>query len=171
MIIKSVYNIEKLRVQTFYLSESGPESTKSPYKSKTASHTQQREKSSQSCSLDCGLSHCRKAKPGYHLTATEQDGDFWNRNFQTSTRVNWTDFRNAFLEDYGKQLREFSHDRFHWILNILHVEVFDGGDVITKTDHDRFCGYSGDPNRFWLKVKEYAIDRIFKEGVAESLLG
>ena len=146
---------------------------KSPFKrasSQTVSHPVRQDKTSHKCCLNCGLSPCGKSKSESQLL-TQHDEDFWRRNFQVSSRVEWTEFRAAFLNDYGKQLKEFSHERFHWILNILHVEVFGGDDVILKTGYDRFCGHSHEPDKFWLKVKEYAIDRIFKEGVAESLFG
>lgn len=148
-----------------------PEEMEKKTSNQTISHTMDMQGKSNRCSLNCGLSHCHKSKSESQLMITEQTEEFWRRHFDARPRVDWTEFRVAFLNDYGKQLREFSRERFYWILNILHVEVFGGSDVTDKNDYDRFCGHSTDPDRFWLKVKEYAIDRIFKEGVAESLFG
>lgn len=95
--------------------------------------------------------------------------DFWVRHFDGKNSISWKSFRAAFLEDYGSVIHEFAPQRMHWILTIVHTDIFAAADDIHKLYYDKFCGRSDHPDRLWIKVKEYASERIFREGVIESM--
>jgi len=101
--------------------------------------------------------------------STMHTEDFWERHFDGSNSIAWTRFRAAFLEDYGCLIQEFAPQRIHWILTIVHQDIFAAADDIHKLYYDKFCGKSGHPDRLWVKIKEYATERIFREGVIESM--
>ncbi|XP_044173856.1 uncharacterized protein LOC122957648 isoform X2 [Acropora millepora] len=108
-----------------------------------------------------------KSSPKMKTTLTE---DFWDRNFAGQISVLWKPFRAAFLEDYGSLIQEFAPKRINWILTIIHNDIFCGEDAIHKRYYDKFCGKANQHlDRFWLKVTEYASERIFREGVIESM--
>lgn len=99
-----------------------------------------------------------------------QQVDFWKRHFDPRTNVSWTEFRSAFLQDYGNVIYDFSPKRVNWILSIVHMDIFEGRDLIYKMHYDKYCGKSSkNPDRLWMKVKQYATERIFREGLVESL--
>ena len=102
-------------------------------------------------------------------TSTMHDEDFWERHFGESNSISWKRFRAAFLEDYGCVIQEFAPQRIHWILTIVHKDIFASADDIHKLYYDKFCGKSHHPDRLWVKIKEYASERIFREGVIESM--
>ncbi|XP_078355320.1 uncharacterized protein LOC144639930 [Oculina patagonica] len=95
--------------------------------------------------------------------------DFWTRHFEGYNSISWRSFRAAFLEDYGAVIHDFAPQRIHWILSIVHTDIFAAADDIHKLYYDKFCGKSEHPDRLWLKIKEYASERIFREGVIESM--
>lgn len=108
-----------------------------------------------------------KLLPKIKTTHTE---DFWDRHFAGRISVLWKTFRAAFLEDYGSLIQEFAPQRINWILTIIHNDIFSGEDAIHKLYYDKFCGKANQhPDQLWLKVKEYATERIFREGVIESM--
>lgn len=108
-----------------------------------------------------------KSSPKMKTTHTE---DFWDRNFAGQISVLWKPFRAAFLQDYGSLIQEFAPKRINWILTIIHNDIFCGEDAIHKRYYDKFCGKANQHlDRFWLKVTEYASERIFREGVIESM--
>lgn len=95
--------------------------------------------------------------------------EFWARHFDGQNSVSWRSFRAAFLEDYGAVIQDFAPKRIHWILSIVHTDIFAAADNIHKLYYDKFCGRSEHPDCLWLKIKEYASERIFREGVIESM--
>lgn len=102
------------------------------------------------------------------ISAMHSD-DFWARHFDGYNSISWRSFRAAFLEDYGAVIHDFAPQRIHWILSIVHTDIFAAADDIHKLYYDKFCGKSEHPDRLWLKIKEYASERIFREGVIESM--
>ena len=102
--------------------------------------------------------------------STINSKDFWQRHFDGDKLISWKRFRAAFLEDYGSMIHEFAPKRIHWILYIVHTDIFAAQDDIHKLYYDKFCGKSKTPDRLWEKIKEYASERIFREGVIESML-
>ena len=101
--------------------------------------------------------------------STMHSDDFWARHFDGHNSAPWKSFRAAFLEDYGAVIHEFAPKRIHWILSIVHTDIFASKDDIHKLYYNKFCGKSEHPDRLWLKIKEYASERIFREGVIESM--
>lgn len=100
-----------------------------------------------------------------------QREDFWKRHFETRANVPWSEFRSSFLQDYRTCILEFSSNRVNWFLSLLHMEVFEGRECIYRTQYDRYCGKSHkNPDQLWEKIKQYATERIFREGVVESLM-
>lgn len=105
-------------------------------------------------------------------SSDNQKEDFWKRHFEARANVPWAEFRSSFFDDYGTAIREFSSNRVNWFLTLLHMEVFEGRECIYRTQYNRYCGRSNNnPDQLWEKLKEYATERIFREGVAESLMG
>ena len=105
---------------------------------------------------------CSRPSPMY-------SDDFWLRHFDGENSVSWKTFRAAFLEDYGSVIHEFAPHRMHWILTIVHTDIFGSVEDIHKLYYEKFCGKSKNPDRLWIKIKEYASERIFREGVIESM--
>ena len=103
------------------------------------------------------------------LSTIMHQEDFWVRHFDGTNSIAWKTFRAAFLEDYGCLIQEFAPKRIHWILTIVHKDIFAAADDIHKLYYDKFCGKSNHPDRLWIKIKEYASERIFREGVIESM--
>ena len=103
------------------------------------------------------------AAPVLHST------DFWDRHFDGTNSVSWKTFRAAFLDDYGCVIQEFAPQRIHWILTIVHKDIFAAANDIHKLYYDKFCGKSRHPDRLWVNIKQYAAERIFREGVIESM--
>lgn len=118
--------------------------------------------------MNCGF---RRPRTDSEMSSIQnQQIDFWTRHFDPRTNVSWTEFRSAFLQDYGTLIYDFSPKRVNWILSIIHMDIFEGRDFIYKMHYDRYCGKTTkNPDRLWLKVKQYATERIFREGVVESL--
>lgn len=103
------------------------------------------------------------------LSTIIHEEDFWDRHFDGTNSISWKTFRAAFLADYGCLIQEFAPKRIHWILTIVHKDIFAAADDIHKLYYDKFCGKSNHPDRLWKKIKEYASERIFREGVIESM--
>lgn len=110
----------------------------------------------------------RRERSSSRLSTNHTD-DFWDRHFDGSNSISWKSFRAAFLEDYGCLIQEFAPQRVHWILTIVHKDIFAAKDDIHRLYYDKFCGRSNHPDRLWMKIKEYASERIFREGVIESM--
>lgn len=111
----------------------------------------------------------RGRERAWSRVSTIHSDDFWARHFNGHNSVSWKSFRAAFLEDYGAVIHDFAPKRIHWILSIVHTDIFAAADDIHKLYYDKFCGRSEHPDRLWLKIKEYASERIFREGVIESM--
>lgn len=111
----------------------------------------------------------RGRERAWSRVSTMHSDDFWARHFEGHNSVSWKRFRSAFLEDYGAVIHDFAPKRIHWILSIVHTDIFAATDDIHKLYYDKFCGRSEHPDRLWLKIKEYASERIFREGVIESM--
>ena len=121
-------------------------------------------------SAECFLSSPpRRRERASSRASTMHSEDFWERHFEGCNSISWKSFRAAFLEDYGHLIQEFAPQRIHWILTIVHKDIFAAADDIHKLYYDKFCGKSHHPDRLWLKIKEYASERIFREGVIESM--
>ncbi|PFX31690.1 hypothetical protein AWC38_SpisGene3468 [Stylophora pistillata] len=111
----------------------------------------------------------RKRERSCSRPSPMNSADFWLRHFDGENSVSWRTFRAAFLEDYGSVIQEFAPNRMHWILTIVHTDIFGAAEDIHKLYYEKFCGKSENPDRIWIKVKEYASERIFREGVIESM--
>ncbi|KAJ7387128.1 hypothetical protein OS493_004093 [Desmophyllum pertusum] len=111
----------------------------------------------------------RGRERAWSRVSTMHSDDFWTRHFGGNNLISWKCFRAAFLEDYGSMIHDFAPQRMHWILSIVHTDIFAAADNIHKLYYDKFCGKSEHPDRLWLTIKEYASERIFREGVIESM--
>ena len=111
----------------------------------------------------------RGRERAWSRVSTMHSEEFWARHFDGYNSVSWKSFRAAFLQDYGAVIHDFAPKRIHWILSIVHTDIFAAKDNIHKLYYDKFCGRSEHPDRLWLKIKEYASERIFREGVIESM--
>jgi len=111
----------------------------------------------------------RGRERAWSRVSTMHSDEFWARHFDGYNSVSWKSFRAAFLQDYGALIHDFAPKRIHWILSIVHTDIFAAKENIHKLYYDKFCGRSENPDRLWLKIKEYASERIFREGVIESM--
>ena len=110
----------------------------------------------------------RRSRAASQLSITYTE-DFWDRHFQGENRTPWREFRAAFLEDYGAFIQDFAPRRMHWILAIVHEDIFRNMDDIYRPHYEKFCKKYEGGDRLWPSVKEYASERIFREGVLESM--
>ncbi|EDO37774.1 predicted protein [Nematostella vectensis] len=114
--------------------------------------------------------HRRTRASSQLTTIQDKELDFWVRHFPTRNDVPWEEFRAAFIDDYGTLILEFAPCRLNWIMSILQMNIFEGRDNIYKMHYDKYCGKNDkNPDKLWLKVKKYASERIFREGVVESM--
>ena len=111
----------------------------------------------------------RGRERAWSRVSTIHSDEFWARHFDGQNSVSWEIFRAAFLDDYGAVIHDFAPKRIHWILSIVHTDIFAAADNIHKLYYDKFCGRCEHPDCLWLKIKEYASERIFREGVIESM--
>ena len=117
-------------------------------------------------------SETKRRERGSSKKKTTYVEDFWYRHFEGKDSVSWKTFRAAFLEDYNCLIQEFAPRRVNWILTIIHNDIFASADDIHKLYYDKFCGKDDhpQPDHLWRKIKEYASERVFREGVIESML-
>ncbi|XP_077995720.1 uncharacterized protein LOC144449132 isoform X2 [Glandiceps talaboti] len=102
----------------------------------------------------------QRQKSQYQVHANEKgDKDFWERSFGNRMEVPWIEFRELFKTEYAENLeRDFPEDKVNWLMNLIYKDVLELNKTIDKKMYNSFCGGSqGDPDRFYERLKHYAI--------------
>ncbi|XP_041348457.1 uncharacterized protein LOC121368014 [Gigantopelta aegis] len=94
------------------------------------------------------------------LSAKGLSYDFWDRHFKGKSEVSFTDFRDAFLKDYGKKLvKAYSEDKKKLFVNLMYKDIFNLNKVVTRAGYDKVISNNrlADPHCFYHHLEEYAI--------------
>ncbi|XP_065193594.1 uncharacterized protein LOC135824809 [Sycon ciliatum] len=93
---------------------------------------------------------------------------FWDRHFEGHDTVQWEQFKNAFLEEYGAKLESLvssDQDTIKWILKLTQREVFDGKDTTSKTSFLDFRGRRPERDLFFKRISQLALESYSMHGV------
>ena len=74
--------------------------------------------------------------------------------------MSFTDFKEAFLKDYGDKLVQvYSEDKKKLFVNLMYKDIFNLNKVVTRATYDRVIASNprADPHCFFNHLKEYTI--------------
>ena len=119
-------------------------------------------------SLDAAMNiHCNNAGVGddtntEHEQSVPPQIQFWDRHFVNRSEVNWDEFKESFLSEYGKQLAEdFGDDRINWLMQLMYKDIFEHKSVMKREAFDRFIG----------KIKKKAGGDVFYNRLTDYAIG
>ena len=87
---------------------------------------------------------------------------FWERHFAGRLSVNWQEFREKFLLDYGpmieEEFQEKAEERKKFVTNLMFKDIFHATPVIQRSAFEAFCSHrQGTTHRFYRCLQDFLL--------------
>ena len=87
---------------------------------------------------------------------------FWERHFAGRLSVNWQEFREKFLLDYGpmieEEFQEKAEEQKKFVTNLMFKDIFHATPVIQRSAFEAFCSHrQGTTHRFYRCLQDFLL--------------